>query len=66
TSLAGHLGGFIAGVLLGLVFLRNVVEEKWEVRVQKTALITYVVFVSLCTVTIVLRSFGPQLFGSMQ
>ncbi|KAH7720189.1 rhomboid family protein [Aphelenchoides avenae] len=63
TSLSGHAGGFIGGILLGLIFLRNVVQEKWEVQVQRTALILYVVFVSFCMVAITVRSFGPQLFG---
>lgn len=50
------MGGFVAGILLGTLFLRNVVKEKWEAKVKKTALILYIVLVVFCVGGIVYRA----------
>ncbi|KAH7693652.1 rhomboid family protein, partial [Aphelenchoides avenae] len=56
TSYSAHMGGFVAGILLGTLFLRNVVKEKWEAKVKKTALILYIVLVVFCVGGIVYRA----------
>ncbi|VDP03465.1 unnamed protein product [Heligmosomoides polygyrus] len=52
-SYVSHIGGFVAGVLLGVVVLRNFRRHKWENRVWWTALVTYVFFVAVCVVLII-------------
>ncbi|KAH7725025.1 Peptidase S54 [Aphelenchoides avenae] len=50
------MGGLIAGILLGILFLRNVIKEQCEVKVQRGALILYIVFVLMCIAGIGYRS----------
>ena len=41
VSRACHLGGALTGLFLGLALLRNLVERRWEVAIQYTALGIY-------------------------
>lgn len=43
TSYGGHLAGAISGLLLGLVFLRNIRIYKWEEKVAGSAAVIYIV-----------------------
>lgn len=45
TSYGGHLAGAISGLLLGLVFLRNIKIYRWEERVAIIAAAIYVIFI---------------------
>lgn len=42
TSYAAHFAGAIAGLLLGLVFLRNLRRHRWEIALGYVALVLYV------------------------
>lgn len=42
VSYGGHLAGALSGLLLGLVFLRNVRIQYWEQMVRRAAIVTYI------------------------
>lgn len=53
-----HIGGFLAGLLMGIVLLRNFKLRKWEVYAWWFSLVAYVLLVSVCVVIIC----APPLF----
>ncbi|WKY00243.1 hypothetical protein Q1695_014805 [Nippostrongylus brasiliensis] len=53
VSYVSHIGGFVAGVLLGVVVLRNFRRHAWETRVWWIALGAYVFFITVCVVLII-------------
>lgn len=55
-----HLAGFVAGLLVGMVTLRNLREYRWEVVLKWIGL---VVFIALITAAIVIQVFFPDLVG---
>ncbi|GMS88260.1 hypothetical protein PENTCL1PPCAC_10435 [Pristionchus entomophagus] len=57
-SYVSHIGGFVAGVLLGIVLLRNFRKHKWEARVWWAALVAYILFTIVCIILIV----APKVF----
>ncbi|KAI6242994.1 hypothetical protein M3Y99_00210200 [Aphelenchoides fujianensis] len=57
-SYVSHLGGAIAGILLGIVLLRNLRWKKWEVYAWWMALVAYILFVAVCLIII----YSPLLF----
>ncbi|KAI6184925.1 Rhomboid-like protein [Aphelenchoides bicaudatus] len=54
VSYVSHLGGFIAGLLLGIVLLRNLKWKNWEFVAQKICLAVYIVFMTVCIALIFL------------
>lgn len=59
-SYIAHLAGFVAGLLLGMVTLRNLREHSWEVALKWTGL---VVFVCLIVAAVVIQIVFPNLVG---
>ncbi|CAJ0598711.1 unnamed protein product [Cylicocyclus nassatus] len=57
VSYVSHIGGFVAGVLLGIVLLRNFRRHRWEGNVWWTALAVYTFFVAVCIVLIIAPDF---------
>ncbi|KAK3861336.1 hypothetical protein Pcinc_044501 [Petrolisthes cinctipes] len=60
VSYVAHLAGFMAGLLVGMVTLRNLREHRWEVVLKWVGL---VVFLFLVTAAIVIQIFFPDLVG---
>jgi rhomboid-related protein 1/2/3 len=60
TSYLSHIGGFIAGFLLGIVLLRNLKWKKWEVYAWWTCLVAYFMLITVCVVVI----YAPGLMSS--
>ncbi|KAI1699150.1 hypothetical protein Ddc_18720 [Ditylenchus destructor] len=54
VSYISHIGGFIAGLLLGIVILRNLRLMPWENYARWAALAIFVVYIFTCIVIIVL------------
>ncbi|KAI6211460.1 hypothetical protein M3Y96_00436500 [Aphelenchoides besseyi] len=52
VSHTAHIGGFVAGLLLGIVLLRNLRLKKWERIAWWICLITYLMFNTICLVWI--------------
>jgi hypothetical protein len=58
-SYLSHIGGFIAGLLLGIVLLRNLKWKEWEVIAWRVCLGLYLAFMAICvTLIIVLPVFS--------
>ncbi|VDM75682.1 unnamed protein product [Strongylus vulgaris] len=57
VSYVSHIGGFVAGVLLGIVLLRNFRRHQWEGNVWWTALALYTFFIAVCIVLIIAPDF---------
>ncbi|EYC30197.1 hypothetical protein Y032_0005g2505 [Ancylostoma ceylanicum] len=53
VSYVSHIGGFVAGVLLGIVLLRNFRRHRWEGKLWWTALAAYTFFIVVCVVLII-------------
>ncbi|KAI6184335.1 Rhomboid protease [Aphelenchoides bicaudatus] len=60
TSYVAHIGGFIAGLLLGIVLLRNLRWKRWERVAWWICLVAYVLFMITCIILI----FSPPMFSS--
>lgn len=60
VSYIAHLAGFAAGLLLGMVTLRNLKEHRWEVALKWTGL---AVFLALIAAAIVIQVAYPDLVG---
>uniref|UniRef100_A0A914EB71 rhomboid protease n=1 Tax=Acrobeloides nanus TaxID=290746 RepID=A0A914EB71_9BILA len=58
TSYISHLGGFIAGLLLGIVVLRNLRRLAWENYAWWVALVAFILYVIVCVVLMI----APPLF----
>ncbi|KAH7698949.1 rhomboid family protein [Aphelenchoides avenae] len=58
TSYVSHLGGFIAGLLLGIVILRNLRKKEWEKYAWWVCLVLFIFYVLVCAVMIL----APKLF----
>ncbi|KAI6206386.1 Rhomboid domain-containing protein [Aphelenchoides besseyi] len=52
VSHTAHIGGFVAGLLLGIVLLRNLRLKKWERVAWWICLIAYLMFNTICLVWI--------------
>ncbi|VDP17877.1 unnamed protein product [Soboliphyme baturini] len=48
TSYVAHIGGFVAGLLMGIVILRNFSKKSWERVVWWIALVGYIILVLFC------------------
>ncbi len=48
VSHVAHIGGFVAGLLMGIVVLRNFRKAAWERVVWWIALVGYVLLLVLC------------------
>ncbi|CAD5212072.1 unnamed protein product [Bursaphelenchus okinawaensis] len=59
VSYVSHIGGFIGGLLLGVVLLRNLKLRRWEVYAWWFCLVAYIMLVSVCTVII----YAPGLYA---
>lgn len=57
VSYVAHIGGFVAGLLMGIVILRNFKLKIWERVVWWIALIGFLLLVALC---ILWNIFYPQ------
>lgn len=55
-----HLAGFVAGLLLGMVTLRNLKEHRWEVALKWTGL---AIFLALIAAAVVIQVAYPDLVG---
>uniref|UniRef100_A0A7I4YAS0 rhomboid protease n=2 Tax=Haemonchus contortus TaxID=6289 RepID=A0A7I4YAS0_HAECO len=53
VSYVSHIGGFVAGILLGVVILRNFRRHKWEARLWWASLVAFVFFIVICIVLII-------------
>lgn len=61
TSYVAHIGGFISGLLLGIVVLRNFKKKTWERVVWWIALFGYLAFVIGCVLwNLMAKSYPPQ------
>lgn len=60
VSYIAHLAGFAAGLLLGMVTLRNLKEHRWEVILKWTGLL---VFLALIAAAVVIQVAYPDLVG---
>ncbi|XP_045581868.1 rhomboid-related protein 2 [Procambarus clarkii] len=60
VSYVAHLAGFCAGLLVGMVTLRNLREHRWEIILKWTGL---AVFLCLITAAIVIQIVFPDLVG---
>lgn len=52
VSYVSHIGGFLAGLLLGIVLLRNFKTKKWEVYAWWVCLVAYILFALVCVILI--------------
>lgn len=59
-SYVAHLAGFGAGLLLGMVTLRNLKEHRWEIALKWTGL---AVFLALIAAAVVIQVAYPDLVG---
>ncbi|KAI6196673.1 EF hand and Peptidase S54 domain containing protein [Aphelenchoides besseyi] len=57
-SYVSHIGGFIAGLLLGVVLLRNVRWKRYETYLWWSCLVAYILFATVCIIVI----YAPALF----
>lgn len=57
VSYVAHIGGFVAGLLMGIVVLRNFKTKGWERVVWWIALIGFLLLVTLC---VLWNIFYPQ------
>lgn len=57
VSYVAHIGGFVAGLLMGIVILRNFKKKVWERVVWWIALIGFLLLVALC---VLWNIFYPQ------
>lgn len=48
VSYVAHIGGFVCGLLMGIVVLRNFKQHSWERVVWWISLIGYIVLVIVC------------------
>ncbi|KAH7727499.1 Rhomboid-related protein 3 [Aphelenchoides avenae] len=48
TSYTAHIGGFLAGLLLGIILLRNLRKTKWERIIWWIAVIVFALYVLVC------------------
>ncbi|VDM53973.1 unnamed protein product [Angiostrongylus costaricensis] len=55
VSYVSHIGGFLAGVFLGVVILRNFRYHRWEGKLWWASLFAYVFFLIVCVVFIFAR-----------
>ncbi|KAK6052689.1 peptidase, S54 family, partial [Cooperia oncophora] len=55
VSYVSHIGGFVAGVLLGVVVLRNFRRHPWERRLWWASLVAFAFFIAICVVLIIAR-----------
>ncbi|PIO63007.1 peptidase, S54 family [Teladorsagia circumcincta] len=53
VSYVSHIGGFVAGVLLGVVILRNFRRHRWEGKLWWASLVAFVFFIAICVVLII-------------
>ncbi|KAK6052690.1 peptidase, S54 family [Cooperia oncophora] len=53
VSYVSHIGGFVAGVLLGVVVLRNFRRHPWERRLWWASLVAFAFFIAICVVLII-------------
>ncbi|KAG7153380.1 Rhomboid-related protein 1-like [Homarus americanus] len=60
VSYVAHLAGFVAGLLVGMVTLRNLREHRWEIILKWIGL---TVFLCLITAAIVIQIVFPDLVG---
>ncbi|XP_063841418.1 rhomboid-related protein 2-like [Scylla paramamosain] len=60
VSYVAHLAGFVAGLLLGMVTLRNLKEHRWEVALKWTGL---AVFLALIAAAVVIQVAYPDVVG---
>ncbi|KAL3120654.1 hypothetical protein niasHT_007946 [Heterodera trifolii] len=64
VSYVSHIGGFVTGLLLGIVLLRNFRKLEWEKYAWWCALIIFALFVAVCLMIIVFREISspdPQI-----
>lgn len=47
-SFTAHLSGAIAGLLVGIIVLKNRKVEKWEMKLKICCIVTFALFVGLC------------------
>uniref|UniRef100_A0A0N4VYK5 EF-hand domain-containing protein n=1 Tax=Haemonchus placei TaxID=6290 RepID=A0A0N4VYK5_HAEPC len=59
VSYVSHIGGFVAGNLLGVVILRNFRRHKWEARLWWASLVAFVFFIVICIVLIIAPDIIP-------
>lgn len=59
-SYSAHVAGFIAGLLVGMVALRNLREHRWEVILKWTG---FGIFAVMVAFAIMVHIFFPELFG---
>lgn len=60
VSYVAHLAGFAAGLLLGMVTLRNLKEHRWEIALKWTGL---AVFLALIAAAVAIQVAYPDLVG---
>ncbi len=48
VSFVAHIGGFVCGLLMGIVVLRNFKQHSWERVVWWISLVGYIVLVIVC------------------
>ena len=60
VSYVAHLAGFVAGLLLGMVTLRNLKEHRWEIALKWTGL---AVFLALIAAAVVIQVAYPDVVG---
>ncbi|PAV71576.1 hypothetical protein WR25_20531 [Diploscapter pachys] len=58
VSYIAHIGGFVAGLFVGVIFLRNFKRRSFEKIIWWTSLVAIVLFILICLMVI----FGPALF----
>lgn len=57
VSYVAHFGGFVAGLLLGIIVLRNFRKKAWERVIWWIALVGAIVLFILCVAWNIVRSF---------
>ncbi|KJH43022.1 peptidase, S54 family [Dictyocaulus viviparus] len=50
VSYVSHIGGFLAGIFLGVVVLRNFRFHRWERKLWWASLIAFIVFLVICII----------------
>ncbi|CAL8073184.1 unnamed protein product [Orchesella dallaii] len=70
TSHAGHFGGALAGLLIGINVLKNFEQRPWEIKLQKVCWILAIAFVILCAIAnlgfqIYYWTHDPELFDQL-
>ncbi|XP_064461137.1 rhomboid-related protein 2-like [Ornithodoros turicata] len=59
VSYAAHLAGALAGLMVGIMFLRNLVVHKWEVVLGR---VLFAVFLVLMIAAVLFNAFYPEYF----